>query len=93
MCLDDFKVSSIKTANGGYLILHAVKSYKANTAINIVSLFLIILQGCTALRKIEGSPVLWTCEIQGTQHKMSMKKLRFSSSRQQKLGVRNHSLC
>ena len=25
------------------------------------------LQGC-ALRKIEGSPVLWTCEIQGTQH-------------------------
>ena len=36
------------------------------------------LQGC-ALRKIEGSPVLWTCEIQCAQHMISMKKQRFSS--------------
>ena len=35
-------------------------------------------QGCT-LKKIEGSPVLWTCEIQCAQHMISMKKLRFSS--------------
>ena len=35
-------------------------------------------QGC-ALRKIEGSPVLWSCEIQGAQHRICMKKLRFSS--------------
>ena len=30
-------------------------------------------QGC-ALRIIEGSPVSWTCEIQGAQHRMSIKK-------------------
>ena len=36
------------------------------------------MQGC-ALTKIEGSPVLWTCEIQGAQHMISMKKLKFSS--------------
>ena len=30
-------------------------------------------QGC-ALRKIEGSPVLWTCEIPGAQHMTCMKK-------------------
>ena len=27
------------------------------------------------LRKIEGNPVLWTCEILGAQHKISIKKL------------------
>ena len=32
-----------------------------------------------ALRKIEGSPVLWSCEIQYAQHVISMKKQRFSS--------------
>ena len=37
-----------------------------------------VQQGC-ALRKIEGSPVLCTCEIQCAQHMISMKKLRFSS--------------
>ena len=35
-------------------------------------------QGC-ALRKIEGSPVLWNCKIQGAQHMICMKNLRFSS--------------
>ena len=35
-------------------------------------------QGC-ALRKIEGSPALWTCEIQCAQQMISMKKQRFSS--------------
>ena len=35
-------------------------------------------QGC-ALRKIEGSPVLWTCEILGAQHIISMEKVTFSS--------------
>ena len=35
-------------------------------------------QGC-ALRKIEGSPVLWNCKIQGAQHMICMKTLRFSS--------------
>ena len=29
--------------------------------------------------KIESSPVLWTCEIQGAQYMISIKKLRFSS--------------
>ena len=29
-----------------------------------------------ALKKIEGSPVLWTCKIQGTQHMICMKKAR-----------------
>ena len=28
---------------------------------------------------VEGSPVLWTCEIQCARHMISMKKLRFSS--------------
>ena len=37
-----------------------------------------IYQGC-ALREIEGSPVLWTCEIHCAQHIISMKKQRFSS--------------
>ena len=31
----------------------------------------------SAFGKIEGSPVLWICEIQGAQHMISMKKLRF----------------
>ena len=35
-------------------------------------------QGC-ALRKIEGSPELWNCEIQAAQHMIWMKKVRFSS--------------
>ena len=35
-------------------------------------------QGC-ALRKIEGSPALWTCEIQCAQQMISVKKQRFSS--------------
>ena len=37
-----------------------------------------LLQNC-ALRKIEGSPVFLTCEIQGAQYMISMKSLRFSS--------------
>ena len=37
-----------------------------------------LLQGC-ALRKIEGSPALWTCEIQCAQQMISVKKQRFSS--------------
>ena len=37
-----------------------------------------LLQGC-ALRKIEGSPALWTCEIQCAQQMISVKKRRFSS--------------
>ena len=36
-----------------------------------------MLQGC-ALRKIEGSPVLWNCKIYGAQHMICMKNLRFS---------------
>ena len=36
------------------------------------------LQGCT-LRKIEGSPELWNCKIQGAQHMICVKNLRFSS--------------
>ena len=35
-------------------------------------------QGC-ALRKFEGSPVLWNCKIQGAQHMICMKNQRFSS--------------
>ena len=35
-------------------------------------------QGC-ALRKIVGSPVLWTCEILGAQHIISIEKVTFSS--------------
>ena len=34
-------------------------------------------QGC-ALRKIEGSPVLWSCEIQGAQHNYDFYEKRFS---------------
>ena len=35
-------------------------------------------QGC-ALRRIEGSLVLWTCKILGAQHMIFIKKLRFAS--------------
>ena len=46
------------------------------------------MQGC-APRKIDGSPVLWTCEIQCVHHYMiPMKKLRFSSRPRTK--VRHH---
>ena len=41
-----------------------------------------------ALRKIEGSPVLWTCEIQCAQLMISMKKQTFSSLPRTK--VRRH---
>ena len=34
-------------------------------------------QGC-ALRKIQGNPLLWNCEILGAQHMICMKKVRFS---------------
>ena len=37
-----------------------------------------LLQGF-ALRRIEGSPALWTCEIQCAQQMISVKKQRFSS--------------
>ena len=37
-----------------------------------------IIQGC-ALRKTKGSPLVWTCAIQGTRHMISLKKLSFSS--------------
>ena len=47
----------------------------------------IITQRC-ALRKIYGSPVLWTCEIQCTQHMICMNIVRFSSSPRVK--VRRH---
>ena len=43
-------------------------------------------QGC-ALRKIEGSPGLWTSEMQGAQHMISMKK---QGAREQKLGATGH---
>ena len=42
------------------------------------------LQGCV-VRKIEGSQVLWACEIQGTQHMICMQKLRFCSHRRGKV--------
>ena len=44
-----------------------------------------LTQGC-ALRKIEGRPVLWTCKIQGAQHMICMKNLRFSSRPGTKVG-------
>ena len=40
---------------------------------------------CCALRNVEGSPVLWTCEIHGAQHMICMQKLRFSSCRRAKV--------
>ena len=46
-------------------------------------------QGC-ALRKNGESPVLWTCEIQGPQHMISMEILGFSSCLGGKLGARGH---
>ena len=38
----------------------------------------VVLQGC-ALRKTEGSSVLWACEFRDAQHMICMKKVRFSS--------------
>ena len=45
----------------------------------------ISVQGC-GLTKIEGSPVLWTCKIQGAQHMICTKNLRFSSCPGAKVG-------
>ena len=42
------------------------------------------IQGC-ALRKIEGSPVLWNCKIWGAQHMIGMRNLRFSSRPREKV--------
>ena len=48
------------------------------------------MQGC-ALRKIEGSVVLWTCEIQGTQHEeFSWKCKIFLVTWELKWGARGH---
>ena len=38
-------------------------------------------------KKIVGSSVLWTCKMQGTQHKISMKKLIFPSRPRTKVNV------
>ena len=44
-----------------------------------------------ALRKIDGSPVFWNCEIQGTHRRISMKKLRFCGHPEERdLGTRGH---
>ena len=40
---------------------------------------------CCALRNVEGSPVLWTCEIHGAQRMICMQKLRFSSCQRAKV--------
>ena len=47
------------------------------TGLQSVVHLLVSQQGC-ALRKIEESPVLWTCGIQGAQHMISIKKVSFS---------------
>ena len=57
-------------------ILHAI-----NTHVNAE----IPMQDCSE-RKIEGSPVLWTCEIQGAQHMICMKKTYFSGQQRAKVG-------
>ena len=43
-----------------------------------------------ALRKIEGSPVLLTCKIQGTQHMICTKIWDFLVAQEQQLGTRGH---
>ena len=44
-----------------------------------------------ALRKIEGGPVFWNCEIQGTHRRIFMKKLRFCGHpEEQDLETRGH---
>ena len=52
------------------LYIHRLKSES-----NISSPF--ELKPVLRLRKIEKSPLLWTCEILGAQRKISIKKLRF----------------
>ena len=47
------------------------------------------VQGCT-LRKIEGSPELWTCEIQGAPYMICMKNKGFLVTQEQKLGATGH---
>ena len=54
---------------------------KSNSTCRLVR---VINQGC-ALRKIEGSLVLWNCKIQGAQHMNGMKNLRFSSRLREKV--------
>ena len=49
------------------------------TAVHVPYSFWTVVCKAVLLKKIEGSPVLWTCDIQCAQHMISMKKLRFSS--------------
>ena len=60
--------------------------------LNLHSWARILLASLFALRlcckKIEGSAMFWTCEIQCAQHMISMKKLRFSNRPRTK--VRHH---
>ena len=48
--------------------------------------FLIQHEQCCALRKIEGTPVLWICTIQGAQHMICLKKTKIVAQ-DQKLGA------
>ena len=48
--------------------------------------FLIQHEQCCALRKIEGTPVLWICKIQGAQYMICLKKTKIVAQ-DQKLGA------
>ena len=58
------------------------------TAVHVPYSFRTVVCKAVLLKKIEGSPVLWTCEIQCAQHMISMKKLRFSSPL--RIAIRRH---
>ena len=72
--VDKFLVSTDRRPNSNWISLLQCFSLAGALPLALAK----SIEGC-ALRKIEGSPVLWNCKIKGAQHMICMKKLRFSS--------------
>ena len=71
--------------------VHVISAYLCLKSKLINFLITVPIQG-SPLRKIEGSPVLCTCEIQGTQHMISMKNKDFPITRETKQVIRGHRI-
>ena len=62
-------INFLQVKSSGLIFLCATPNYKAILRADI--------SGChrCSMKKIEGSPVLWICEMQAAQHMISMKNL------------------
>ena len=68
------KKNPAKSAAFYWLFLGGVSPHKS-----FEILFFFLRNIKSPAKKIEASPVLWTCQTQGARHIISIKKMRFSS--------------